>query len=185
MRSSVSKIISNAVEKIVVLGKSAEVNVKIGDTALSYGIVRCTPKAFGCGKDKKLRDETFIVSAHSVERFQKSCSVFPVKKTGFRHGCAFRSKTKSVVKHIVLHIGKAGVQNLGKGTGVRPYSLRHTAALFKGTFTFADITAVRASAGLYGIRKSGVLVSFSVGNADQVGKRQPGWVHFNVHSVPP
>ena len=89
------------------------------------------------------------------------------------------------MKHIVLHIGKAGVQNLGKGTGVRPYSLRHTAALFQRTLAFADITAVIASAGLHGIRKAGVLTSFSVGNADQVGKRQPGWVHFNVHSVPP
>ena len=89
------------------------------------------------------------------------------------------------MEHIVLHIGKAGVQNLGKGTGVRPYSLRHTAALFQRTLALADITAVRTSAGLHGIRKSGVLVSFSVGNADQVGKRQPGWVHFNVHSVPP
>ena len=89
------------------------------------------------------------------------------------------------MKHIVLHIGKAGVQNLGKGTGVRPYSFRHTAALFKRTLALADITAVRASAGLHGIRKAGVLTSFSMGNADQVGKRQPGLVHFNVHSVPP
>ena len=87
------------------------------------------------------------------------------------------------MEHIVLYIGKAVVQNLGKGTGVRPYSLRHTAALFQRTFTFADITAVGASAGLYSIRKAGVLTSFSVGNADQVGKRQPGWVHFNVFSV--
>ena len=89
------------------------------------------------------------------------------------------------MEHIVLYIGKAGVQNLGKGTGVRPYSLRHTAALFEGTLAFTDITAVGASAGLHGIRKSVVLASFSVGNANQVGKRKPGWVHFNVHSVPP
>ena len=89
------------------------------------------------------------------------------------------------MKHIVLHIGKAGVQNLGKGTGVRPYSLRHTAALFQRTLAFADITAVIASAGLHGIRKAGVLTSFSVGNADHVCQRQPGWIHFNVHSVPP
>ena len=54
-------------------------NVKIGDTALSYGIVRCTPQAFGCGKNKKLRNEIFIVPAYSVKCFQKSCSVFPVK----------------------------------------------------------------------------------------------------------
>lgn len=120
MRCSVLDVVSNAVEKIVVLRKSAEVDIKIGDTALSYGIVRCAPQTFGCGKDKKLRDETFIVPAHSVERFQKSCTVFPVKKTGFCHGCAFRSEAESVVKHIVLYIGKAGVQNLGKGTGVRP-----------------------------------------------------------------
>ena len=89
------------------------------------------------------------------------------------------------MEHIVLYIGKAGVQNLGKGTGVRPYSLSHTVALFKRTLAFADIATVRASAGLHSIRKAGVLTSFSVGNADQVGKRQPGWVHFNVHSVPP
>ena len=89
------------------------------------------------------------------------------------------------MEHIVLNIGKAGVQNLGKSTGVRPYSFRHTAALFKGAFTLANITAVGASAGLYSIRKAGVLASFSVGNANQVGKRKPGWVHFNVHSVPP
>ena len=82
-------------------------------------------------------------------------------------------------------LGKAGVQNLGKGTGVRFYSFSHTAALFKGTFTIADITAVGASAGLHGIRKAGVLTSFSMGNADQVCQRQPGWIHFNVHSVPP
>lgn len=75
------------------------------------------------------------------------------------------------MEHIVLYIGKTGVQNLGKGTGVRFYSFSHTAALFQRTFAFADITAVRASAGLHGIRKAGVLVSFSVGNADQVGKR--------------
>ena len=185
MRGSVSEVISNAVEKIVVLRKSTKVNIQIGDTALSYGIVRCAPQTFGCGKDKKLRNERFIVPAYSVQCFQKSCSVFPIKKTGFRHGCAFRSEAKSVVKHIVLYIGKAGVQNLGKGTGVRPYSFCHTAALFQRTLAFADIAAVRASAGLHGIRKAGVLTSFSVGNADQVGKRQPGWVHFNVHSVPP
>ena len=154
-------------------------------TDFSDCLFRCTPKTFGCGKDKKLRDETFIVPAHSVERFQKSCPVFPVKKTGFRHGCAFRSEAKSIVEHIVLYIGKAGVQNLGKSTGVRPYSLSHTATLFQRTLTLVDITAVGASAGLHGIRKAGVLTSFSVGNADPVGKRQPGWVHFNVHSVPP
>ena len=154
-------------------------------TDFSDCLFRYTPKTFGCGKDKKLRNETFIVPTHSVERFLKSCSVFPVKKTGFRHGRAFRSEAESVVKHIVLYIGKAGVQNLGKGTGVRPYSLRHTAALFKRTLTLTDITTVRASAGLHGIRKVGVLVSFSVGNTDQVYQRQPGWVHFNVHSVPP
>ena len=185
MRSSVSEVISNAVEKIVVLRKNAEVNVKIGDTALSYGIVRCAPQAFGCGKDKKLCDEIFIVPAHSVERFLESYSVFPVKKTGFCHGCPFRSEAESVVEHIVLYIGKTGVQNLGKGTGVRFYSFSHTAALFQRTLAFADITAVGASAGLHGIRKAGVLTSFSMGNADQVGKRQPGWVHFNVHSIPP
>lgn len=89
------------------------------------------------------------------------------------------------MEHIVLYIGKTGVQNLGKSTGVRPYSLRHTAALFQRTLALADITAVGASAGLHSIRKAGVLVSFSVGNADQVCQRQPGWVHFNVHSVPP
>ena len=89
------------------------------------------------------------------------------------------------MEHIVLNIGKAGVQNLGKGTGVRPYSLSHTATLFQRTLTLVDITAVGASAGLHGIRKADVLTSFSVGNADQVGKRKPGWVHFNVHSVPP
>ena len=89
------------------------------------------------------------------------------------------------MEHIVLYIGKAGVQNLGKGTGVRPHSLRHTAALFQRTLTFAYIMAVGASAGLHSIRKAGVLASFSVGNADQVCQRQPGWVHFNVHSVPP
>ena len=185
MRGSVSDVVGNAVEKIVVLGKCAKVNVQIGDTALSYGIIRCTPQAFGCGKDKKLRNERFIVPAYSVQCFQKSCSVFPIKKTGFRHGCAFRSEAESVMEHIVLYIGKAGVQNLGKGTGMRFYSFSHTAALFQRTLALADITAVIASAGLYGIRKSGVLVSFSVGNADQVGKRQPGWIHFNVHSVPP
>ena len=154
-------------------------------TDFSDCLFRCTPKTFGCGKDKKLRNETFIVPTHSVERFLKSCSVFPVKKTGFRHGCPFRSKAKSVVEHIVLHIGKAGVQNLGKGTAVRFYSFSHTAALFQRALALADITAVRASAGLYGIRKAGVLASFSVGNADQVCQRQPGWIHLNVHSVPP
>lgn len=154
-------------------------------TDFSDCLFRCTPKTFGYGKDKKLCNEILIVPAHSVERLQKSCSVFPVKKTGFRHGCAFRSEAKSIVEHIVLYIGKAGVQNLGKGTGVRFYSLSHTATFFKRTLTLANITAVRASAGLHGIRKSGVLTSFSVGNADQVGKRQPGLVHFNVHSVPP
>ena len=70
------------------------------------------------------------------------------------------------MEHIVLNIGKAGVQNLGKGTGVRPYSLSHTAALFEGTLALVDITPVGASAGLHGIRKSVVLVSFSVGNAN-------------------
>ena len=85
------------------------------------------------------------------------------------------------MEHIVLHIGKAGVQNLGKGTGVRFYSFSHTAALFQRTLAFADITAVGASAGLHGIRKAGVLASFSVGNADQIGQRQPGWIHFHVH----
>ena len=89
------------------------------------------------------------------------------------------------MEHIVLYIGKAGVQNLGKDTGVRFYSLSHTATLFKRTLAFADITAVGASAGLHSIRKSVVLVSFSVGNADQVCQRQLGWVHFNVHTVPP
>ena len=89
------------------------------------------------------------------------------------------------MEHIVLYIGKAGVQNLGKSTGVRFYSLSHTATLFQRTLALADITAVRASAGLHGIRKSVVLASFSVGNADQVCQRQPGWIHFNVHSVPP
>ena len=89
------------------------------------------------------------------------------------------------MEHIVLNIGKAGVQNLGKSTGVRFYSLSHTATLFQRTLTLVDITAVGASAGLHGIRKAGVLASFSVGNANQVGKRQPGWVHFNVHSIPP
>lgn len=89
------------------------------------------------------------------------------------------------MEHIVLYIGKAGVQNLGKGTGVRFYSFSHTATLFQRTLTLVDITAVGASAGLHGIRKSVVLVSFSVGNANQVCQRQPGWIHFNVHSVPP
>ena len=89
------------------------------------------------------------------------------------------------MEHIVLYIGKAGVQNLGKGTGVRLHPFCHATALFEGTFAFAHITAVRASAGLHGIRKSVVLASFSVGNANQVGKRKPGWVHFNVHSIPP
>ena len=154
-------------------------------TDFSDCLFRCTSKTFGCGKDKQLCNETFIVPTHSVERFLKSCSVFPVKKTGFCHGCAFRCEAESVMEHIVLYIGKTGVQNLGKGTGVRPYSLRHTAALFQRTLAFADITAVGASAGLHGIRKAGVLTSFSMGNADQVGKRQPGWIHFNVHSVPP
>ena len=52
-----------------------------------------------------------------MKRFLESCPVFRVKKTGFGHGCAFRSEAKSVVKYIVLHIGKAGVQNPGKCTG--------------------------------------------------------------------
>lgn len=107
-------------------------------TDFSDCLFRCTPKTFGCGKDKKLRNETFIVPTHSMERFLKSCSMFPVQKTGLRHSRAFRSETESVVKHIVLHIGKAGILTL-----------------------------------------------FSVGNANQIGKRQPGWVHFNVHSIPP
>ena len=107
-------------------------------TDFSDCLFRCTPKTFGCGKDKKLRNETFIVPTHSVERFLKSCSMFPVQKTGFRHSRAFRSETESVVKRIVLHIGKTGILTL-----------------------------------------------FSVGNADQVCQRQPGWVHFNVHSIPP
>ena len=107
-------------------------------TDFSDCLFRCTPKTFGCDKDKKLRNETFIVPTHSMEHFLKSCSMFPVQKTGFRHSRAFRSETKSVVKRIVLHIGKAGILTL-----------------------------------------------FSVGNADQVCQRQPGWVHFNVHSIPP
>ena len=57
------------------------------------------------------------------------------------------------MEHIVLYIGKAGVQNLGKGTGVRFYSFSHTATLFQRTLTLVDITAVGASAGLHGIRK--------------------------------
>ena len=36
MRSSVSDVVGNAVEKIVVLRKCAKIDVKIGDTALSY-----------------------------------------------------------------------------------------------------------------------------------------------------